>query len=94
VRDSLTQIRELAPPSARPSLAAVFPHHGQMQPGILDRTYRDPLVALTREVGLVTVDLLPAFRASAARGENAFIPFDGHRTSWASASLARPWRSR
>jgi hypothetical protein len=29
-------------------------------------------------MGLETVDLLPVFRDAAKRGENAFIPFDGH----------------
>lgn len=78
VRDSLTEIRELGASAGAPAIAAIFPHHDQMEPGILDRTYRDPLVALTGELGLAPVDLLPAFRAAAARGETAFIPFDGH----------------
>jgi lysophospholipase L1-like esterase len=78
VRDSLTRIREASAASAGRPIVAVFPHHGQMQPGILDRTYRDPTVALVAAVGLEAVDLLPVFREAVARGGEPFIAFDGH----------------
>jgi lysophospholipase L1-like esterase len=78
VRDSLTGIRDASAARAGRPIVAVFPHHGQMQPGILDRTYHDPAVALVAEAGLEAVDLLPVFRAAVAQGEDPFIAFDGH----------------
>ena len=78
VRDSLARVRELAAGRAGTPVVAIFPHHGQMEPGILDRTYHDPAVALVADVGLEPVDLLAAFRAASRRGESPFIPFDGH----------------
>jgi len=78
VRDSLAAIAGAARDRGIEPVLAVFPHPSQLEPTLLERTYQRRVLAIADELGMTAIDLLPAFRAAAARGEAPFIPFDGH----------------
>ena len=78
VRDSLAAIAAAARGRGIEPVLAVFPHPSQLEPSLLERTYQGRVLAIAGEIGMTAVDLLPAFRAAAARGEVPFIAFDGH----------------
>jgi hypothetical protein len=96
VDGALARIRDTASLAGCQVVAIVFPQHGQLAAGPLERTYQGRLLPILDDLGIAKVDLLPVYRAAAGAGRNPFIPYDGHPNAVghhlaAEAALASVW---
>lgn len=81
VEDSLRAMRDGCAERGIPMLVLVQPLPWQIAPDTPTENYQGRLDAILERLGLRNVDVLDAYRAATARGDEIFIPYDGHPTA-------------